>query len=147
MRLRVVVLEDEPTVREFLWAILGERGYEVLAYPDAGLCPLNGAAECPCPGGVQCADAILTDIRMPVTNGIDFIEHLIEIGCKRPHFAIMSGSWTDSEAERAARLGCRMLRKPFQVNDVIEWLESVEQSVPAERRLLDWQPSIKRGRS
>jgi hypothetical protein len=40
--------------------------------------------------------------------------------------------------ERAARLGCKVFKKPFQVAEVVQWLELVEKAISFERRLFDW---------
>jgi hypothetical protein len=71
-------------------------------------------------------------------NGIDFIEKLIEKGCKQRRFALMSGAVTDSDRERASRLGCAVFEKPVDMEALTAWIESVEKSIPAERVLFDW---------
>jgi CheY-like chemotaxis protein len=134
---RAYVLEDEPVIRAILAFIFDQRGYEVFTYPDPTLCPLNGIGHCPCPIGAVCADVIVSDIQMPRVNGIDFIQRLIGTGCKSTHIAMMSGSWTDHDLVRAEELGCKILRKPFDVPNLFKWLEEVESEIPQERRLFD----------
>ena len=138
MRIRAVIFDDEPQLRLLLWTVLDKRGYEVFAYPEPGMCPLKTAGQCACPPGTICADVIISDVQMPGTNGIDFIQQLLEKECRRPHLALMSGGWTDAGLKRAAQLGCKVFKKPFQVAEFIQWLQQVEKTLSPERRLFDW---------
>lgn len=139
MRLRAFVFEDDPGVRLLLWTILDRRGYDVQTYPDPSACPLSVLAECPCPPGTLCADIIISDVSMPATNGIDFVQSLLEKGCQRPHFALMSGSWSDRDLQRVARLRCKIFSKPFPIPELVEWLASVESTVAYDRALFHFK--------
>jgi DNA-binding response OmpR family regulator len=81
---------------------------------------------------------IVSDVNMLGNNGIDFIEKLIEKGCKQGHFALMSGAFTDNDRARAAHLGCAVFEKPVDMEALTAWVESVEKSIPPERVLFDW---------
>jgi hypothetical protein len=71
-------------------------------------------------------------------NGIDFLEGLIQKGCKQRHFALMSGSFSDADLARASQLGCVPFSKPLDMALLIVWIEEAERSIPLERRLFDW---------
>ena len=49
MRLRAVVLDEDPLVRQLLYAVLDTRGYEVFTFPHPGVCPIHMADRCLCP--------------------------------------------------------------------------------------------------
>ena len=138
MKLRAIIFDDEPTVRQVLREICNRRGYEVFTFPDVGLCPLADLEHCPCPAGACCADIVISDVRMPKMNGIDFVASLLSKGCTRPHFCLISGSWSAADSARAADLGCKVLAKPFRTSDLVEWLQEVEAQIAPERRLFDW---------
>ena|GEM_PF-5726804 len=57
-------------------------------------------------------------------------------GCKCPHIALITGSGTEEDFERARRLGMKTFLKPVRVKDLEEWLADVEaalcRSVPSE---------------
>jgi len=139
MRHRAVVLDDNPTIRKLLWALFDRRGYEVFTFPDPGLCPLHILRECPCPTATCCADVIVSDVNMVDGNGIDFLEQLVQKGCKQRHFALMSGDFSDADLARASRLGCTLFKKPLDITMFRKWVEAVERSIPSERTLFDWQ--------
>ncbi len=138
MRLRVVIFEDDPSLRHLLGALCDRRGYEVFTFPDAGLCPLHVLDRCPCAPGTTCTDIILSDLHMPLVQGLDFIEALARKQCAGPHIALMSGIWSEADEARAARLGCRIFRKPFSLGAVDAWLATVETLVSPDRGLLEW---------
>jgi DNA-binding response OmpR family regulator len=138
VRKRAVIFDDEDLCRRVLWLFFDQRGYEVFTFPYPDLCPLHLALECPCPLGTSCSDIIISDANMLGNNRIDFIEKLIEKGCKQRHFALMSGAFTDSDRERASQLGCAVFEKPVDLEALTAWIESVEKSILAERVPFDW---------
>ena len=138
MRRRAVLFDDEPLIRELLWRVFEQRGYEVLTFHDPSPCPLHEIQSCPCPVGTLCADIIISDLKMPNVNGLDFLASLIGKGCQKPRFAMTSGNWTESAIERAEEFGCKVFHKPFNISEIIEWLEEVEPQIPPERELLNW---------
>jgi CheY-like chemotaxis protein len=138
MRRRAVVFDDEPLMRQLLWAVFDRRGYEVFTFPDPGVCPLHVTERCPCPEDTLCADIVISDLQMPNVNGLDFLEALMGKGCRKPQFAMTSGAWTEAEVERARQLGCKVFLKPFHISDIIQWLEEVEPLIVPDRQLLNW---------
>jgi DNA-binding response OmpR family regulator len=101
---RILVIEDDASVVEFLTAYLGGEGYEVSAAPDglAGLLKLQTTRP----------DLAIVDIMMPDVDGLRVLEQLLEEGDgKLPvPIVIVTGS-----PEGAAR--CRKILDPA---DVIE---------------------------
>ena len=77
MRIRAVILDDEPVIRRMLWTLCDERGYEVFTFRDPCVCPLHTIRKCPCPDGTICADIIISDVTMLNVSGLDFIEDLL----------------------------------------------------------------------
>jgi CheY-like chemotaxis protein len=65
---RVLVVEDDPTIREVLVEVLGEHGYEAIGAANGreALDALDGAGHQPC--------VILLDLMMPVMDGRSFRE-------------------------------------------------------------------------
>lgn len=133
-----MIFDDEDLFRHVLWMFFDQRNYEVITFPYPNLCPLHVGLECPCPLGTSCSDIIISDVNMLGMNGIDFIEKLIEKGCKQKHFALMSGAFTDADRERASRLGCVVFEKPINMEALTAWVEAVEKSISIERVLFDW---------
>jgi hypothetical protein len=93
---------------------------------------------CPCAPGITCTDIILSDLNMPLVQGLDFVEALALKHCAAPHIALMSGTWSEADEDRAARLGCRVFRKPFSLVAIDPWLAKVATLVSPDRGLLPW---------
>jgi CheY-like chemotaxis protein len=111
-RTRVLVLDDEPAIRDFLGRILSRGGYEpVLA--SSGDSALKIVRDNP-------PDAILCDHRMAGMTGIAFHAAVAEI---RPalasRFVFMSGDVLNVElSEFAVTHGVTLLAKPFDIDSV-----------------------------
>jgi len=139
VRRRAVIFDDDPLIRFSLWSFFDNRGYEVFTFPEPDLCPLHVVQQCPCPADTSCADLIISDVNMYAANGIDFIEQLIQKGCRQRHFALISGNFTDAELARGSNLGCRLFGKPLNMEQISAWIEEIEKSIQTERILFDWQ--------
>jgi CheY-like chemotaxis protein len=124
--MQALILEDDPLVMSLLERVLVRRGYTVVTYPDPTACPLYADSSCPCAAQPNCPDIILTDYNMPSVNGLEFVEHLKRKGCTCRNIAMISGSWTADELRSASPLGVSVFAKPFHLQRLESWLESVE---------------------
>lgn len=138
MNYRALIFDDEELLRKMLWILFDGRGYEVFTFPDPALCPMSEKEVCPCGDEQACSDIILSDINMPVKNGLDFIEEQINKGCKCQHIALMSGDFSEEYISKAESLGIKIFKKPFKMTEITDWLDQVEQEIAAERKLTDW---------
>jgi CheY-like chemotaxis protein len=76
---------------------------------------------------------------MHATNGIDFLETLIQKGCRQQHIALMSGNFSEDDLARAKRLGCAIFNKPIAMAALVKWIEEIEPSIPPGRKLFNWK--------
>jgi len=139
-KLRILLFEDEPLLRQLLVSLLEGRGYDVLAFAEPLLCPVyEQGGTCSCPAGQACGDILLTDVEMPRVSGIEMIADQQSAGCRTAahNVAIMSAGWTPERRQRARELGCQTFDKPFRVRDIIRWLDECEQRVEPGRALRD----------
>ena len=137
-KLRIVLLDDNETLRGILSEVLVSRGHEVFSFSSPAICPLQSIPECRCKANQTCTDVILSDLDMPKMTGLGFIENQKKKNCKCRHVALMSGSWTDHDLRRAHELGCKTLAKPFPLEEFIEWLDKIESSIESTRELYSW---------
>ncbi len=106
---RILVLEDQPSVRSFLAAGLRRYGYDVLeaATGDEALAAASGA-EPP-------IDLFLSDVRVPGGSGPETVSALV---AERPGLRVlyMSG-YTDAPRDASGRMpdGFDLLAKPFSL--------------------------------
>ena len=104
VRPTVLVVDDEPELRNVARRMLEEAGYDVLEAPDgqAALQLVNGA-HAP-------VDVVLTDIRMPIMNGWQLAEALTS---RQPPVPVVLMSGFGSGAEAAFYPAVNFLGKPF----------------------------------
>ena len=134
---RVLIFDDEEGIRQALQSLFETKKYEVFSFPHPVACPLSKEKVCPCPEGHACSDIILSDLKMPFKNGLDFIEEQIKKGCKCKHIALMSGFFTDDDVSYANLKGLKIFKKPFHLSEIIKWLGQVEKDIDPERKLSD----------
>ena len=79
---RILIFDDSEEIRSLLYEFFNRRGYEIFSFPNPGVCPISHEKICPCPIGEACSDFILSDLNMPVQQGIDFLEGQIRKGCQ-----------------------------------------------------------------
>lgn len=109
---RVLVLDDEPSIREFLARILRRGGYEAMLASD-GPSALEIVRNDP-------PDAILCDHRMVGMSGIAFHEAVAAIDPELARrFVFMSGDVLNAELRAfAITRGITLLAKPFDIESV-----------------------------
>lgn len=128
-----LVIDDDPMILSLMKRLLHDRGYEVLAYTNPTACPAFTSATCPCPLSNSCPDMIVTDLNMPLANGMDFVKKLKRKGCSCPHIAMVSGAWTESNLKQACELGAQVFAKPLSAARIHSWLDQISQASPTEK--------------
>jgi signal transduction histidine kinase len=114
--LTVLVIDDDPDVRQFLCASLDGLGYQVVEAADgaAGLILLDARRP----------DLLVVDFAMPGMNGA---EVATAARARRPDLPIIVASgYADTEALDAAIVGpaARMLHKPFSLAELAQAVEA-----------------------
>lgn len=112
---RIIVVDDEPHMVEFLKQALTRKGYDAIAHT----------------GGVEAlkyletheADLLLTDYKMPKMLGIELIE---KVKTQFPQMGVimMTAYGTIESAVKALKLGASdYITKPFSIEDIYEVIE------------------------
>lgn len=109
---RVLVVDDEEVICQSCRRILTARGFavETCAGPRAGLHLAQQNA----------FDVIVLDVRMPVIDGVRFLEHLRQTHARTP-VVVMSARAGEAAADVAVRLGgAEYLAKPFTPDEITQ---------------------------
>ncbi|MBN1669446.1 MAG: response regulator [Kiritimatiellae bacterium] len=128
-RIKAWVFDDEEIVRTVMGAILKARGYEVETFSDPVLCPHVSERDGHCSSEYPCVDILITDMQMPNLMGLELVHRLDVVGCRIPHVALMSGSLSREERQRARETGCKVFDKPLDIEAFTEWLDDCERSL------------------
>lgn len=117
---RILAIDDEANIRDLLSIVLSEAGHEVVTACD-GQDGLRRAA-------VQPFDLVITDIVMPVGEGIETIRELRQRTTSLPILAISGGArfGTVDMLDVALKLGASAsLAKPFCQDDLLQAVDAL----------------------
>jgi two-component system response regulator PilR (NtrC family) len=109
-RARILVVDDERSMREFLTICLGRAGHEVEA--------VGGGAEAMARISAERFDLVITDLTMPQVGGMDVLRHVMRQ--EAPPLVLMITAFATAEtAIEALKLGAYdYLNKPFKVEEI-----------------------------
>jgi DNA-binding NtrC family response regulator len=128
--IRIMIVDDEPTMIEWLSVLLRQKGYEVSMF-TAGAKALQSAAS-------RVPDVAVVDLRMPVMDGLELLTELRKLNPELIGIVMTAYSSIDT-AVRAMREGATdYLVKPFDVEQLQLALERAlrERQVLSENRML-----------
>ena len=114
MPARILVAEDDPSVRSFVIKALGLRGHDVTAVED-GVAALHALE-------IESFDLLVTDIVMP---GLDGIALALKVGQSHPELPVLLMTGYCAERQKAYNIGqltARFILKPFtlqQISDAV----------------------------
>ncbi len=112
----VLVVEDEPTIRELMAILLEEEGYAVRQAAD-GLEALEAVEQHP-------VDLVLSDVKMPRLDGASLAHHLRARGDPLP-VVLMSAVYAEVDLP-----GVRFLRKPIAGEHLLDIIAAALQESP-----------------
>lgn len=133
---RILVAEDDDSVRAFIDSALRIKGHEVVLAEDGGLAAeILGEEE-------GRFDLLLSDIKMPVMDGIALA---LDVGARFPQLTILLMTGFADQRERAHGLDALIydvITKPFTLTDLVAKVEDALAGTPVEvvslgRRTLD----------
>ncbi len=116
MTKRILIVDDDPTMREALHESLSSAGYETAQCTDG-----ESAERFLQTGGV---DLVITDIRMPGIDGLELLRRT-KAQAHAPAFIVISGHATVPEAVEAMKCGAYdLLVKPFSYRELTSLVEA-----------------------
>jgi DNA-binding NtrC family response regulator len=117
VKIRVLIVDDEPELRMLLSHVLENAGYEIKEASD-GEEAINLLKK-------EKFDLTLLDIQMPIANGIKVLKYIKEHTL--PTKAIMLTGYADlKHAMEAKEFGARdFIGKPYKMDDVLSTIDRV----------------------
>jgi len=122
---KVLIVDDDASVRESLRKVLADAGYEVALAADG-----REAAEQFEAGHV---DLVLLDIGLPVKNGWETVECITNHAPTLP-IIVITGQANQHDMAVAAGVGA-LMEKPLEVNELLNTMQTLL-TEPVGRRLL-----------
>lgn len=116
MEKRIVIVDDDPTMREAMTETLSIAGYRTIQCGDG-----ESAERVIKAGSV---DLVISDIRMPGIDGLELLRRT-KVSPDAPPFIVISGHATVPEAVEAMKRGAYdLLVKPFSYRELTSLVES-----------------------
>jgi len=135
--MRVLLAEDEITIRVTLGDALEAAGHSVLAVADSAAALAALEREAP--------EAVLTDIRMPGEGGMAILERSLALDPRRP-VVLMTGFATVDQAVEAMRLGAsNYIQKPFRNENLVRMVDTFARLAALEAENLSLRAQLARG--
>lgn len=117
--MKIMLVEDEKITRKTLTDILKKENYEISSYGD-GTEALNSLKQ-------NNYDVIITDLRLPGTNGIDILKNAKELNSKTTVIIITAYATVETAIE-ALKLGAYdYILKPFSPEQLLSILNHISQ--------------------
>jgi two-component system response regulator HydG len=117
---KIVIVDDEEEMRSLLKDFLQGEGYEIQCFPSA-----TDALEALAPGGLLGADqfggdvdAIISDIKMPQMDGLEFTARLQQIRPEVPVILITAFGSIETAIEAMRRGAFHYVVKPFKLAEM-----------------------------
>jgi len=123
---RILLAEDDPSVRAFVVSALAMKGHDVVAAEDGGLAAEFADEE------EGRFDLLLSDIKMPIMDGIALALH---VGARYPAITIVLMTGFADQRERAHGLDALIydvITKPFTLSDLLQKVDDALEGRPVE---------------
>lgn len=107
---RILVVEDEKSMREVLTMLLEEEGYDIVSVPDGqeGIELIND----------NIFDIVITDIRMPKADGFEVLRKVKEVLPEALVVMITAFGTTESAIEAMKQGAYDYIHKPFKIDEI-----------------------------
>ena len=127
---RILVIDDEPSIRNVVKMMLQREGHEVVTACDG----IDGVSELRC----FLPDIVITDISMPGMDGIELLK-VIQKENIDLSVVVMSGNTSGKQfLKTASQLGAvATLEKPFSRTDLIQIIRTIKIPSKAKDRILE----------
>jgi len=136
-RLKILVVDDEPAMREVLEMRLQEWGFDVVLAENGEAARGAAASERP--------DLVISDVVMPELTGLELLEVLKAGDPARP-VILATAYGTIDEAVEAMKRGARdFLTKPLDYDKLRAILGEVEEEIAARRKARELASTLDRG--
>jgi CheY-like chemotaxis protein len=112
---RVIVAEDDPEMRRLVVEALRKDGHDVMEAADGGRLLVRIAEAFDRDPSLSQVDVIVSDVRMPVCNGIELFERLADARWRVP-MILMTAFGDEDTRKRAERIGAVLFDKPLSLD-------------------------------
>jgi two-component system, NtrC family, response regulator AtoC len=136
--MKVLIIDDEPSLRQTVSMILGEEGYETQVASD-GREGLERALQ-------LAPDVILTDVRMPGMTGLEFIERYRADGGNALVIVMTAYGSTELAIEAMKKGAYDYVPKPFSADQLVLTLRKAQEREALRREVTRLRQEVSAGK-
>jgi DNA-binding NtrC family response regulator len=122
MNAQILVVDDEPHIRELFHDALSRRGYRVTT--------TDNGAEALALARAQDFDVIFLDIKMPGMNGVETLKALEAVNPRATYVMITGFASSDLVDESLGSGALMCLSKPFGIREIHDIVASILEETP-----------------
>jgi len=118
---RILIIDDDESIRETLQVALAAEGYDVIAAGDGAEGLVRVERDAP--------DVVILDLVMPKRSGFLIAERLHNYKGRRPAIIMMTGLLDEKHKQAAKACGVdAFVNKPFDIDSLLQTVKSFLQS-------------------
>ena len=133
---KILLVDDEASIRMALKEILEYESHTVIESPDA-----QAALKAV---GQETFDLIISDIKMPKMDGLEFLSKVKEMGVESPVVMITGHGTIDTAVESIKKGAFDFIQKPLDLNRVLVTVRNATQSVQMVRETKSLKKKVAR---
>ncbi len=133
---KILLVDDEASIRMALKEILEYEGHTVIESPDA-LAAIKAV-------GQETFDLIISDIKMPKMDGLEFLSKVKELGIDAPIVMITGHGTIDTAVEAIKKGAFDFIQKPLDLNRILVTVRNATQSAQMVRETKSLKKKVAR---
>ena len=133
---KILLVDDEASIRMALKEILEYEGHTVIESPDA-LAAIKAV-------GQETFDLIISDIKMPKMDGLEFLSKVKELGIDAPIVMITGHGTIDTAVESIKKGAFDFIQKPLDLNRILVTVRNATQSAKMVRETKSLKKKVAR---
>ncbi len=128
-RFRILLAEDDVEMRRLVASALRDEGHNVVELVDGGKLLAEIAVRARARAEDSAVDLVISDIRMPVSTGLQIVEALRRARWRTP-VILMTAFGDDATRRQAELLDAVLFDKPFDLDDLRATVEHLLRRAP-----------------
>ena len=121
----MLIVDDEPRLLRVLRMGLPQHGFNVVTASN-GQEALKVLFASP-------IDVVVTDVRMPVMDGVELIYEMERLGIRLPVVVTTAHADVDTAVKALKHGACDYIRKPFSVEELVQSVQHAMQRMPVDQ--------------
>ena len=135
MKPHVLIFENSDILRSTLSRIISNLEYEVKAFSNPDTSPYSYSSIHNSHFANSSPNIIISDVFLPPINEYEVLG--LQKVDKLKFLAFMPADWNEADIYYAEKIGCKVFKKPFDLKDLLKWIENCRKQIDQKNSLLN----------